>query len=546
MRFNDSTLMTGFIKELLHNFNLPMVSVYTDTTIPYTNKVYIKDDYIVRYTGSDFEKITTYAYNLPILNLTKNLIINSSIYDSYTHKYLGDYLRFLRDYKKLDLMGMYNCFTNEKLSRTHYKLKIARSSNASLDDPNNVTTFTINTDDTYKYYSIPVKFDQSYTIAVECESKFEVACILYNDISLSSIQDILVGESYATIDGSKFNNPFIYSTNFNCAKDIWMKEKDLRLILKMPSNFNSSITVLEGNFLPSSNIVDGSFITTLKEDDTKGSNIYYSKNSLLYINDGEVRPFADRLVEYLLGNAITNLDYISENIRRIQDEVYLGNKFKGYYGIWDQNLKRKIYDNFFNKDITKGSNRYSNKINTTSTINKSLAEVDLLGYILYAPNFVDENGELIKYLSSRETYTLTGDDVLYVYTISSIENTDYIVDSEGKIIGEKCEPLTDYTIRIYKSDEDTNISINVVGVEYDSEGHPILDSEGKDIVYLYNSYKRGGSTDPKEDDITYIENNITINALSSSKNRQLKRFIDSYYDLYGYVDKDVENLLRLS
>ena len=101
--FEDNNIVIGHIKELLHSFNLPMIPVYTDNTVLYEGRTYIKDNKIVKWTGSEFKFLDEYIYNYPTINLTKRLEMNSAIYDNYTHEYLGDYLRFIRDYHNVDL-----------------------------------------------------------------------------------------------------------------------------------------------------------------------------------------------------------------------------------------------------------------------------------------------------------------------------------------------------------------------------------------------------------------------------------------------------------
>ena len=50
IKFNDKSIFVGYIKELLHTFNLPNVKVY-DSTFIYEGYTCIKDDYIQDYKG---------------------------------------------------------------------------------------------------------------------------------------------------------------------------------------------------------------------------------------------------------------------------------------------------------------------------------------------------------------------------------------------------------------------------------------------------------------------------------------------------------------
>lgn len=352
--FDDNNLVVGHIKELLHSFNLPMIPVYTNDTVLYKDRSYIKENKIMKWDGSKFIHLADYVYDWPMINLTKKLNMISATYDNYTHEYLGDYLRFIRDYHHIDLMSMYNCFGKRMPSRIYYSLKFDDSFTLSIDTDN------LN----YNYYIVPIKFNKVYTIAVDSTIKWEMVSILYSNIFIDNVPESLIKESYKVVSGSKFTNPFLYSTDFDCAKDCWQKEKSLVLLLKIPSEIKSSIAILEGNYTSSTNVVDGSQISSLTYDDSALNTLidYSSKNSLLAANLEISYPFSDRLVEYLLENAITSNDQFRSNIGRVQEIAYEGS-VNGYYGIWDDMLTNTIHKMTNKLDPTKGGKvRTGNKI----------------------------------------------------------------------------------------------------------------------------------------------------------------------------------------
>jgi hypothetical protein len=111
--------------------------------------------------------------------------------------------------------------------------------------------------------------------------------------------------------------------------------KNLRLLIKLPSVVKSTITILEGNYLNSSQVCQNSYVGEVKLNEEFGSklDIQPQKLSLLRINDKVSYPFADRLVEYLIRNAITPDEKLQYNIGRLQEAIYRKNKFKGKYDI---------------------------------------------------------------------------------------------------------------------------------------------------------------------------------------------------------------------
>ena len=202
--FNENNNITGYIKEVLYNFNLPSYKVYVPGKTCIDGRSYIIDNSISKYQKKDdkFIKLNTFEYNKKILNSTTNLKMNSAIYDTYTHEYLGRFLRFIRDYKRLDLMSLYNCFSYNKALEFNKTIKI--------DD---YSTLELNTGDThYNYYLVPVIYDQEYTIAIDCPMAYEICTMIYTGNKLLDISEKVIKESYKTIAGSKFTNPFIYKT----------------------------------------------------------------------------------------------------------------------------------------------------------------------------------------------------------------------------------------------------------------------------------------------------------------------------------------------
>ena len=82
----------------------------------------------------------------------RNFLSSSEGYDYKTHEKLGQYLRNLRDMYGLNLMPLYNCFSNQLLKNIHItNTKVERTSQ----------------DFATKVYKVPIRFNTDYTICME-------------------------------------------------------------------------------------------------------------------------------------------------------------------------------------------------------------------------------------------------------------------------------------------------------------------------------------------------------------------------------------------
>ena len=272
-------------------------------------------------------------------------------------------------------MSLYNCYNNETIIQ-----------------------------DNYKYLLIPVKYNTTYTIFTE---KNTIKYLITNEVvdTKSTINSTNLSSA------SKINNSYCLSINIDKAPVMnidqdsetqiskfgnLFKEENLKLIIQTSIEDESPIVVLEGDYINYKPYFTNYQLNYEREKWNPGANnqLATSNTRDKYEYEEEYReifkdnigtynfqlvnqlkrdnisyPIADRLIEYLLGNVITELDPISKNI--IDAKKKLAYRYLGYNQAKIKNTAASfnIMDRFKLLDAV-SSNKYS-KINNQ----------DLLGYI---------------------------------------------------------------------------------------------------------------------------------------------------------------------
>lgn len=442
-KFNDTNILTGYIKEMLASFNLPCYKVYTrqqrehfEETGEELNVIasqedqeddnpcfvsYIKDGSVQQYVknkeGNSYTwKVITdpYLYNIFVPNETKNYVIKNNIYDYYTHEYLGEYLRFIRDFHNVDLMPLYNCFSDHICNNIELTWDIitdiiensvttegttttpSETAEGTTEAGTTTTKKTVikksitfsGSNPEYKIYMLPVKLFQKYTIAIDCQQEYELCCGIYGKyLDTREIFKSIPEKTYKKVIG-QFSKPILYdlaellpsklTTGSDKKKEQWEEtiawlaknEGDLKLFIKLPASNNSSITVLEGGYRSWNdsqgvglNKIQNKTVLNFDASDEclSNSNLkLITPLQLLKFNTGKSYPFADRLVEYLLGNAITPLDEIADNIKRVQTIALKNEQVNKADGIWTDKLQKILYNFMNSKELTQGNKKETN------------------------------------------------------------------------------------------------------------------------------------------------------------------------------------------
>lgn len=349
-QYYSINLISGFIKNLLYNTPLPLVDTANTHTKMVNGGQYLHKLNFIECTQSGTlidgtAKQKTLQHYIPgkdYVNMTHRFVSTSNYYDNETHRYLGDYLRWYRDIFNIDLMAYYNCFQTYLVD----DIQLAPSS-----------------PELYKTYLTHIKFNTTYTIAIDSVEPFYYKPVLYTDIGLSELSSRINIDTVCT--QSNFGQPFTveFSTD---DLELYNNRKNLYLAISLPIGNTSSITILEGNFTNADvhNIFNVENLQQL--DPVHMNGLLISSPTLLRMNIEKSIPFSPRLIEYLLENVIDSRDPISNNIELVQKYIDKKSELFSSYGIWNDNIRYLIYrlcyrlnlstvdgDGYANKDVEK-------------------------------------------------------------------------------------------------------------------------------------------------------------------------------------------------
>lgn len=412
IKYNDDNIYVGQIKELLHSFNLPTCKIKKEDSKFYEGEYYIDTKLGGVYKVDSVDKnlnptsatlVKDYKFNDEILNVTKNLEIRNNYYDSYTHAYLGNYLRFLRDYLNINLMSMYNCFTNE--SPTNMNISITDKAHADEE-------YLVNSNnDDYNIFMIPVKSNTTYTLAFEYGNSFSIFYGFYSYNHYLNLSNSFESDTLTSFNDIHMRKPEIIKSPKLITEEQLKQEENLKLFIILPNSFTDNIVLLEGDYSKNVqfainsnltqtltdeffeytqekfNVVNNlwyfndentgvsavdyplvkscNFNTSTNRFDIEFQNLDDSQHAVAYSSkkiDGSNYDYvsrlqllefatqtkyllADRLKEYLSENVITSADDIINNIKRVQVIIasYDPNFKFDVYGVWSDDINKWLY-----------------------------------------------------------------------------------------------------------------------------------------------------------------------------------------------------------
>lgn len=378
--FNSDDLLTKFIKSLVSSTNLPLIDFWKPGKPIKEGCFYLTDNYIVRCKQSDmgtlvngkylvesiydptyFEITSPYIFGEEYRSFTGRFESKYQWYDAETHKYLGKYLRMLKDFKHIDLMHLYNCVSPIEYNSVRIDNKLIREIGV------NYLTPVINTEplgnDGYKIITCPIMYNQDYTIYIDSNLPIKMAAVYFNGLTV--VVPEIINQRVDVKQSARFSQPILYRCEENVVdtSNSSLYRNLLTLLIQVPEYCNN-VVVLEGNFTDSHVFVekDGNSLKRVilgdnydfsSQTNEQMDKICLTSSNLIRTMSNELHAFDLDLLPYLLLNVIDLNDNISDNIKRVQEIVSSYDFYRLYKvrytkpykkGIWDNNLRKFIYD----------------------------------------------------------------------------------------------------------------------------------------------------------------------------------------------------------
>lgn len=311
------------------------------------------------FVTAKYKIIKPYVFGDDDISLCEKFVSKSDYYDPDTHYFLGQYLRCMRNSYGIDLMPFYNCYNGTTASDFYLDEASPVGYYQSGDK-----AYRLRTKNMYKTIMVPIKFDTTYTVAINCSSPVLIKSVIHGNLGMLAasfsqgrtgiVTNVMKEDSGNVLNKSirtDFNRPFLYSISSACGSQeqgidentICEYERYLYLVIQLPSDNHSSIVVLEGDYTDCDAEKTFNIEDIEKVSPQQLNSVLLTQLSLLNYDDGKNYAFSDRLIEYLLLNVIDSIDPIWQNIERVRKYTGIESKIGG---VWDNTLRAEIFNRY--------------------------------------------------------------------------------------------------------------------------------------------------------------------------------------------------------
>lgn len=297
---------------------------------------------------SNLKYVSSYRFGEWNKNITTNYITNKSYYDSTLHENLGRYLRAYRDFYKIDVLNLYNCFSNRFITSWSLPFR-GYTSSESLSPYNEY-------DEKYKLTLFPILYDTPYQVMFSGQvlGKITLQAVYFNG-------KVPIGPAETNRDGTPITytvdstetfcfrigsaNNVTGSNSSDTIRNRLTKQGLLYIMMQYPTNVDGQIVVLEQ---PKYTIALNNELLDISP---------YSNKQMAY---------SDTLIEYLSGSVLSPASTARLSIENIQKKVRSSDflnefgvggercigadiiNYKFMDGIFDEGLHKILYKALFN------------------------------------------------------------------------------------------------------------------------------------------------------------------------------------------------------